>query len=270
MAKLLFSDIDGTLLQSDSTLSDTLRKAFSDMAEKGHSLVLTSGRPLSGTLSIYEQIAISFPHAYMICNNGSLIYDYNAGKIIYEKRIPMDAVDRIASMARQMRHHIQAYTDDSIVCEKETPELHYYISRVHMPVIFCSPLSASLTQPPYKMVAISLEGSMALLDLKNKINNCFSSFVTTTFSSPGYLDIIPQHVSKGTALSFLCDYLGISRTDTVAVGDSENDISMLQAAGLGFAMSNAEDIVKSSADKITALDCNHDGLLEIIRDYIIS
>lgn len=270
MTKLFFCDIDGTLLRSDGMVSDTLRKALQKMADQGHSLVLTSGRPLSGTLSIYEKLSVAFPHAYLICNNGCLIYDYNAGHTIYEKRIDLELVDKIAAVARQMHFHIQAYTDDSIVCAKETPELLYYTSRVHMPVIFCDPLSSVLTKPPYKMVAISLEGSDALTGLQREINNGFGGQITGTFSSPGYLDVIPRNVSKGNALSFLCRHLGISPADTLAAGDSENDISMIQAAGMGFAMADAEDIVKSSADKITALDCNHDGILEIIENYIIS
>lgn len=270
MAKLFFSDIDGTLLRSDGSISDRLRDAFQKMAEQGHSLVLTSGRPLSGTLSIYKKISVDFPHAYMVCNNGCLVYDYHAGQNIYEKRIPTELVDEIAAIAEQMHFHIQAYTDDSIVCVKETPELLYYTSRVHMPVIFCHPLSLALTKPPYKMVAISLEGSDALMGLKERIDEAFGTQIASTFSSPGYLDIIPQNVSKGNTLSFLCSHLGISTADTFAAGDSENDISMILAAGTGFAMVDAEHIVKSSADKITALDCNHDGILEIIENYIIS
>lgn len=270
MAKLFFSDIDGTLLRSDGSISEALRNGFQKMAGQGHSLVLTSGRPLSGTLNIYNKIAVAFPHAYLICNNGCLVYDHHAGHTIYENRIPRELVDQIAALAKQMHFHIQAYTEDSIVCEKETPELHYYTSRVHMPVIFCHPLSSALTKSPYKMVAISLKGSDALTGLKQKIDETFGTQITSTFSSPGYLDIIPQNVSKGNALSFLCSHLGISPADTFAAGDSENDISMIQAAGMGFAMQDAEDIVKSSADKITTLDCNHDGILEIIQNYIIS
>lgn len=82
--------------------------------------------------------------------------------------------------------------------------------------------------------------------------------------------LLPEHVSKGHAVKKLCELLQIPLANTVAAGDQENDISMIEAAAVGAAMKNATDAVKASADYITENDCNHSGVAEILRKFILA
>lgn len=94
--------------------------------------------------------------------------------------------------------------------------------------------------------------------------------ISMFYSSPHYLEHVPEHVSKGHAVKKLCELLQIPLANTVAAGDQENDISMIEAAAVGAAMKNATDAVKASADYITENDCNHSGVAEILRKFILA
>jgi hydroxymethylpyrimidine pyrophosphatase-like HAD family hydrolase len=92
--------------------------------------------------------------------------------------------------------------------------------------------------------------------------------LTLLYSNPYYLEIFPSEAGKGSAVKRLADILGVDIKDTLAAGDEQNDISMIQAAGCGIAMVNGTDLVKESADVITTYDNDHDGLAEFILGAI--
>ena len=265
MPKLLFCDIDGTLVRSDGTISDHVRKLLKELAENGHGFILTSGRPLTSILKVRDDIDIDFPHSYIIANNGGLIYDCNSGKAVFEARLPLHLIDKLQDIAEEMHVHIQTYTETEIVCRHETEEVKRYAARIKMPVILSDRLTAPLTVPPYKMLALSLEGSEALMPLKHRIETEFPDTINPMFSQVGYLELLPKAASKGNALHFLCNHLHIPVQNTYAAGDSENDIAMLRAAAHSYAMQNGDETVKSSAAFITALDHNHDGIAEVLE-----
>lgn len=270
MTKLLFCDIDGTLVRPDGTISDRVRSLLMQSADAGHGFILTSGRPLSSILKVRDYIDISFPHSYIIANNGGLIYDCNAGKPIYEATLSFSLIDRLQTMAEEMQIHIQTYTKDSIVCRRDTEEVRAYASRIKMPVVLSDCLSAQLTDQPYKMLALSLDGSETLMPLKHRIEQELGDTLQAMFSQNGYLEILPKEASKGNALRFLCEHLSIPVSASYAAGDSENDIAMLEAAGSSWAMQNGDEKVKSSAAFITALDHEHDGIAEVLENILSS
>lgn len=266
--KLLFSDIDGTLIKQDGTIDSSLAQKLRQLAQNGHGLILSSGRPLDSILTvqnyIHETIGTHFEDAYIISNNGALVYDCNAEKAILEKCLPYSVVDRLQETAQSFGIHIQTYTADSIVCEKMDDEIRHYTSRIHLPVLLSERFTDVLDRPPYKMLSIGLQGMPQQLPMKQYIDTHFSDEVATFFSRNEYLEIIHKDAGKGNALLFLCDYLGVPVENSYAAGDLENDISMIQAAGVGFAMANGDEKVKSGASHITQKDCEHAGLIEVI------
>ena len=92
--------------------------------------------------------------------------------------------------------------------------------------------------------------------------------ITMVFSNNNYLEIFPSASGKGAAVRKLCELLNISPLLSIAAGDAENDISMIEAAGIGIAMYNASDDVKAAATMVTALDNNHDGLARELLDLV--
>jgi Cof subfamily protein (haloacid dehalogenase superfamily) len=268
MPNLFFCDIDGTLIKSDGTISDTLRNALHDLSAAGHGLILTSGRPLAGMMNVYNYLDTPFTYSYMIANNGCLIYDCNKKQPIYENKLSITLVDQIQALAEEMHVYVQTYTDTSTICREKTEELRMYMVHVKMPVICCARFSEVLESPPYKMLSLSTDGSEPLLPFKAELEKRFGSEIQTMFSGSGYLEIIPKNADKGKALQYLCQYTGIPLENSYAAGDSENDIPMITAAGKGYAMKNAQEPVKQKARYITREDHEHDGILEIIQNML--
>ena len=95
-----------------------------------------------------------------------------------------------------------------------------------------------------------------------------SNDVDCYFSCDQYLEIVPVGMTKGTAVRRLCQIMGAGVEDAIAVGDAANDLSMIQAAGVGVAMANATDEIKAAADRVTTRDNNHDGIAEVIDWYL--
>ena len=194
--RLLFSDIDGTLIRKDQTVSGNVSASLKKMADAGHGLILSSGRPLGSILKVYEyiisQVGRSFPNAYIIANNGAQVYDIAAEKNIFEKRIPLSVVDSIQDLAESMNVHIQTYTETNIICTRDDDETKLYKRRIILPVTFSERLADALTDPPYKMLALSTEGSEPLMPFKQKMAEGFGDHIQTLFSGPGYLEIIDK------------------------------------------------------------------------------
>ena len=105
--KILFTDMDGTLLLSDSTVSPAMKETLNRLTEAGHKLVLTSGRPLDSILEVMEAAGLFYPGTLIISNNGSLIYDCSARSPLMEKTVPFPIVADIMSMADEMGIHSQ-------------------------------------------------------------------------------------------------------------------------------------------------------------------
>ena len=268
--KILFSDMDGTLLKNDSTVSPGTKRVLDRMTAAGHRLVLTSGRPLDSMLEVMEQEGLFYPDTLLIAYNGSLTWDCTAQAPLFSLPLPLDICRGIADAARRYGVHYQTYTDHEIVCEKEDEELRYYRRRIHLPVLLSPDPVSVLTAPPYKMHAIHLTDHERLEALKADVEERFSGRVTVQFSNDQYLEFFHSGSGKGSAILQLLRHLGIPVENSVSAGDAPNDISMLQAAGCGIAMKNADPEVKESADYITRFDNEHDGLADAVELLILN
>ena len=275
---LLFTDLDGTLLLNNSTVSPDMKAALQRMTRSGHRLILTSGRPLPSILGLCEQLGLmhgqvpAVPNLLIISNNGSLIYDCGRQAPVLEHRICQKDIAYLTQKAHEAGLHIHGYTDREIVClernsREETPELQYYRRRIHMPLKCVPDIAAALPQGSYKLQLIHLTDHAALEDFRENLLSYCSGRLQMIFSNQNYLEILPAQAGKGNALHYVTSYLPALPSRTYAAGDAENDISMLKAAHIGIAMQNAAPEVKAAAQIITGQDNEHDGLLEILYKY---
>lgn len=267
MKNLLFSDIDGTLLKDNNTLSEPMKKALVRMTEAGHRLILTSGRPLPAILDVCEETGLSFPNMTIISNNGGLIYNHDDGKILFETHLSQEDVSYITARAHEAGIHIQGYTKSQIVALEMNEELRFYTRRIHMPIKYVKDIAAALPQGSYKLQVIHLTDHEALVRFRDSLLDYCGDRIRMVFSNNRYLEILPADAEKGKALKFVTDYLTFPHSHTFAAGDAPNDISMLEAADTGIAMLNSNDEVKAHADLVTTKSNNEDGLLEVIEKY---
>lgn len=266
--KLLFTDLDGTLLNNDSQVSAGTKAFLDEFLAAGNKLILSSGRPKDSVLEVKNNAGLTQPGILLICTNGTQIYDCDSGQSIMEKRLPLSYIPYLQSQARKYDLHIHTYREDAIVSPAENKEIRFYRRRIHLPLVISPDLIDALTEEPCKMLAISLDDIGKLEAFRQDISAWAKGKIRTIYSNNMYLELFRHDAGKGNAVRFVCDYFGVPLSDAYAAGDADNDISMLEAAGCGIAMANATDKVKQSADVVTDLDNNRDGLADMMRKLL--
>ncbi|MDE6014940.1 MAG: Cof-type HAD-IIB family hydrolase [Acetatifactor sp.] len=267
--KLLFTDMDGTLLLNDSTVSPAMGAALNRMTAAGHHLILSSGRPLPSILEVREKEHLNYPNMLILSNNGALVYDCDKRRNILEYRICAADIAHIVAAAQERGLHIHGYTDTEIVCRGMNAELAFYTRRIHMPLKCVEDIAAALPEGCFKLQAIHLTDKSVLEDFRQSLLDFCGDRIQMIFSNEQYLEILPAEAGKGNALRFIAEFLHAPLSRTFACGDAENDISMLQAAGTGVAMANAPEAVKKAAHIVTTKSNDEDGLLEILEKYFL-
>ena len=265
--KIFFSDLDGTLLNSQKTIGEETRKTLHQILEQNHYLVLSSGRPLQSIIQVKKELNLPDQHVYLIGFNGGIIYDCEADQIIFEHRIDLDLVLPIFQLAKNQDLHCQTYNESHIICKKSTPELENYASIVKLPVIFTENILEYLQKGPFKILSMSQFGPSKLDPLRKIIEEQFAGVLETLYSAEHLLEVFPVNSGKGTALTILTKHLELPIENTIAAGDQENDLSMLLAAGTSVAMCNGTDSVKASASFVTKRNNNEDGLVPYLKEF---
>lgn len=266
--KILFTDMDGTLLRDDATISDYTRDTISRMTAAGHKFVLSSGRSLDNMIETKDKLGLNMPGMYISATNGTLIYECDTDKIIFESRLDMQDVKNIWPVAISENMHIQTYSDHDLIVPVHDEETDYYLIKCKHPVIETLTPWEVLDKPPVKMLCIDLSDHDRIDAFGRKIAAMYPH-LTVCFSSTKYLEIFSAKAGKGNSLIWLCNYLGIPVENSYAAGDEFNDVSMIQAAGTGLAMCNGNPEIFQFADKIIKNDNNSDGLSQYIVNEIL-
>ena len=270
--KLLFTDLDDTLLNNQSQVSSETKLFLDEFLAAGNRLVFCSGRPLMSVLEVKEKTGLTQPGIFLSCSNGTRIYDCDNRRTIRKTGLPLSYIPYLQEQAKALSLHIQTYRDDggneAVISPADDEEVEFYRRRIHMPLVVSENLIDALTEEPCKMLAISLHNFDRLETFRKNISDWAEGKVRTIYSSDRYLELFDWNAGKGNSLLFLSNYLGIPISDTYAAGDAENDISMLEAAGCGIAMKNASDKVKAHADVVTDLDNDQDGLADMMRKLL--
>ncbi len=272
--RILFTDLDDTLLNSEKTISEKTRNKILEMLSKGNHFVLASGRAVNSILDVLETLDIqktdSAGKIYMAAYNGAVLYDCTDNSVIEQYDVPLSTAQAIFDMAMKKGIHIQTYTDTHIVSCAEDRELAFYKKAIKMPYRVGTDLAKELTRAPFKLLAIDIDDRSRLEELRREVEaSAFAEDITCAFSSARYLEFYNKRAGKGNALQNLCSAAHVHIKNSVAAGDEENDITMIEAAAVGVCMVNGSSIVKEYADYITEHDNDHDGIAEIIDKFIL-
>ncbi len=266
MPKIFFTDLDGTLLTTEKTISPKTRQELHRFMAKGNYLAISSGRPLASVLEVIRLNELDYDNQYAIAFNGSLIYHCPSKKKVLEQTLTIEQACRIAKLSLSLGIFCQTYDDEHILIPYEGTEIERYTKTIHIPYQILPRFPEGITQPPCKVLCISLDHPEKLTELALLLQRELPGEINCVFSNPNYLEIFPITSGKGSAVTELCRLLGIPVDRSYAAGDEENDLSMLQAAGCGIAMRNGRESLKEAADIITKEDNDHDGLAPFIHD----
>jgi len=268
--KALFLDLDGTLLNDKKEITPGNRAAIEAAIAAGHSIVISTGRPLASAITQAERLGLTGPGCFLITFNGAVLYDPWAGKTLRSTTVDLDTVWKLFDEANRRGLHIQTYDTMNVLIEPRCDDamIRRYCGEILMDFRVI-PDVRTITAPPAKVLLISEERG-PLDSFRAWIAETFPGALDSFYSSSRYLEIVRHGLNKGTALTELAGMLGIPVENTCAAGDEANDIEMLLAAGTGIAMVNGTDDAKAAADTVTEHDNNHDAIKEIIEKYILS
>ena len=267
--KILFLDIDDTLVTRDKKLTPENEQAIREALDLGHKIVISTGRPLAGAMRTINQLNLTEEGCYAITYNGAMIWDSYREKAVFRQTLPLEYVRYIFARAREAGIHCQTYDDSHILTAVDNEEVRSYSQKTLLPYRVDPGLPDSLTEEPVKVLLIDLYDHSRIAAFADSLAGWAKGKASVFFSNDYYLECVKEGLSKGFAVEFLANYLDIPMENTIAAGDSENDLSMLTTAHIGCAMANAIDICKEAADYITENDCDHSGVAEIIRKFIL-
>lgn len=271
MKKILFTDLDGTLLNNDKQVSEGNRAAIQRLLDAGHYLVVATGRPVKSGFKVVQRLGLTMPGCYMIAYNGGTIFDCSKEEVRMEKTLPMEHVRYLFKEAEKYGLYIQTYgEDDKILTSFDGPELQYYAkgNRNVLNYEICEDVCGALKGEPYKVLLVDMNEE-GILKFWKEHKEWEKGKCESTFSCREFLEYLPSGVNKGSGVRTLCDMLNVDIKNAYAAGDERNDISMIEAAGVGIAMKNAVEEAKVAADYVTENDNNHDGIAEIIDKLIL-
>ncbi len=270
--KILFLDLDGTLLNDAKEITDGNRRALEAALAQGHRVVVATGRPLISAMEQNKRLGLTWPGCYIIAYNGGAVYDVYNGEVIFRKTLPRASALKAIDLANRHGIHIQTYDDTHVLvephCDKE--EIRQYCGVIGMEYRVVEDHHKTLTWDPPKALAISLRGQSAMEALQAEMRQTLGQELDCFFSSKFYMEIVPKDMNKGNAVRSLCKQLGIDIAQSIAIGDEANDISMIQAAGLGVCMANGIDALKAVAGYVTIRDNNHDGVAEVVEKFMLT
>ena len=273
--RLLFMDLDGTLLNDEKQITAGNQEALNRVLERGHGVIITTGRPLKSAMDQARKLELDRPGCYLIAYNGAVIYDWAEQKQIFCRSLSHSAVFRAFDYANAMGLHIQTYDMWKVLVEPRCDDsaVKRYCGLINMEYRVMEDVRKDLKEEPVKCLIIDYDEMDGLWDVYDWVCANMADDVDCFHSCAQYLEIVPKGMNKGEAVKMLCDMMQVSIEDAVAVGDAANDLTMIEVAGIGVAMANGTEEVKKIANYITERDNNHDGIAEVadkfFSEYVI-
>jgi Cof subfamily protein (haloacid dehalogenase superfamily) len=262
--KLIAADLDGTLIGEDAIILPKVKDAVRQAMEKGVRFTIATGRAFGSVLPFAEELRVNAP---LICYQGGLIKDHLSGQMIYEQSVPLPLARELIRFIRQRELHFNVYLDSRAYVERMTPEARYYTRITRAAVYPVGDMLAFLNRAPIKFIIV-LSDDEATEPLIEELGAIFAGRMRFVRSYPRFVEGIPLDVSKGHALALLADHLGLPLEETIGIGDNDNDLELVEQAGLGVAMGNASPALKAAADYI-APPVENEGVVEIIERFIL-
>lgn len=268
--ELIFLDLDGTLTNDEKVITEKTRRALMEAQNSGIRLVLASARPAPGLYRECDALSMRQYNGILMSYNGGSIASASSGEVFYKTAMKKEQARKLLSLLSDLP--VTPILDDGaafIVRDKKGYKVQFESQNNCMPCREAEDLSAALTFDPVKILLSMLPEHLPSLqeEIRRRVREAGMADISVVQTAPFYLELIPSSIHKGKGLSDVCRILGVSPLNTLAFGDSENDIPMLRQAGIGVAMGNAAEQVRSAADFVT-LDNNSDGIAFALERFI--
>lgn len=266
--EVMVLDLDGTLTNSKKEITRKTKEALFKIQEDGIKVVLASGRPTAGIIKLADELHLDQYGGYILSFNGAKIINYETKETVYNAILPRELIPSIYHTALKHNVGILTYKEDMILIGNGIDEYNQLESTINgIPMKETNDFLKEITFDINKCLLTGDPNRMPLVESHYKEQ--FGDLLNIYRSEPFFLEIMPPNIDKAYSLSRLLKHMGISRKQMICCGDGFNDLSMIQYAGLGVAMENAQEVVKEAADFITASN-DEDGIAHVIEHFIFN
>lgn len=267
--KLIAIDIDGTLINDKHQITPEVHEALQKAREQGVKVVLCTGRPLPGVTNYLNELELFTGEDYVICYNGSLVQNTLTKEIIVEFGLTLDDYLEMEYLARKVGVHFHATGLETMYTANRNISSHTVREAYLVNMDLCYRTPEEMTED-IKIVKMMMIDDAEVLDQGiAQIPKEYFERYTMVKSSPYFFEILNKQADKGAALKHLAQHLGIKQEEVMAIGDNENDLPMIEFAGIGVAMGNATENVKKVANVITASNNEH-GVAKAVEKYVLN
>ncbi len=264
---LIVSDFDGTLVKADGTIAEKDKKAIAEYIENGGIFAVSTGRLPIGILPRVRELGLK---GMLCCCQGAIIMDIESGAPILNGKLSLETTIAVVRKMEEMGLHIHVYDQWFYYSNMDDAALKFYENavRVKAKLVLDKPLSQFIEENElrsYKILAMvkaeDNERVMRVLSAEG-FAGC-----EITRSGDFLVEVVNASYSKGTAVQYLADYYRIPLEKTVAIGDQLNDLPMIERAGVGVAVGNADARLKERADHVCKLTNEECAVSAVIEEF---
>ncbi|MEU6092533.1 HAD family hydrolase [Streptomyces sp. NPDC047085] len=256
---LIATDLDGTLLRGDDTVSDRSLAALARATRAGARHLVVTGRPAPRVRPLLDALGRT---GLAVCGQGAQVYDAGADRLLWSVRLDRELAEVALGKIEAEVGQVYAAVDQDGVDGLTLIEPGYLMPHPTLPAVrvgrrddlWCEPISKVLLR----------HHSLSDDELAATARAVVGSLATVTMSGPGTVELQPCGVTKATGLALAAEYLGIEAERALAFGDMPNDIPMFDWAGRGVAMANAHPELKAVADEVTKSN-EDDGIAVVLE-----
>ena len=262
--RLLALDIDGTIHDrlTDTPLTERTKRAVAAVLKTGAGVTLATGRMYNSSLPFSRALGLSLP---IICYQGALTSNPVTHEIVRETPVPLPLAHRLIRLLEGRGLNPYVFIRDHFYVREMTDTVRQYERVLEIEADPVTDLVRSVQTPPTKIVVTGDAGPIS--DIPAMVNSHFDGALAAMHTYEHLCEIGHPDGSKGMALEHLARTLGVKKEEVVAVGDSPNDVDMIQWAGLGVAMGNGPVEVRASAD-LVARPASEEGLAILLEDLL--
>lgn len=264
--KLLVLDLDGTLTNPKKEITEHTKNTLIKAQQQGVKIVLASGRPTYGIAPLANQLQLDEYEGYILSYNGGEIIDWKTGEIMYKNLLDPEVLPYLYECATKNQFAIVTYDGEYVLTEY--PEDEYVLKEALLNVMKIKKVDNFLDAVKHPIAKCLIVGEPTrLAELEKEMYEHLKDRMGVFRSEPYFLELVPKGIDKAQSLSVLLKEIGLTKDEMIAIGDGFNDLSMIQYAGLGIAMENAQSVVKENADFITRSN-SEDGVAYAVERFI--
>ncbi|NNM98374.1 MAG: HAD family phosphatase [Candidatus Eremiobacteraeota bacterium] len=260
---LVAFDLDGTLVGRDSQISARVRACVAAMLAQGTASCIVTGRMFRAAAPFVRELGLRAP---TICYQGAWIVDTESERRLFDRPIAPELVREILDEFTAEGPHLQLYADDRYYCERNNRFAALYASLAGIAPIVGPIRERFANRSATKAVIVSDPDIAAQVELRARRR--FGDRLYITRSYPEFVEMLDPTVDKGSALQFVAQGLGIPMERVLAIGDSWNDLPIIERAGIGVAMGNAPVEVRERADAVVGA-VDEDGVCDALERFVL-